>query len=1382
VAEGDDLASATVRIDPDLTYFKERLKTGVEEATADASGEVQVPVKPEEDQAAADKVKAALDAKFRDKEVEVKAKTDEGSFVAADLQADRLNEKLDKTNEKLGAMKGAGGEAAQGMGALLTAALTLGPALVPIGASLLALVGGLGPLLLAAGAGLGAFALAGYNQLGPLKNELTGLLSQFQALAKPDVIPVVTGALGLMPPLFAAIFPLVHSTSVELQHLEQAASSALQAPFWRGFFTFIDTEAGPAINSLTSFIGGLVKMFAGLGQAFEPIISGIEQGLTNLGASMAAFGQNAAQGGIQGFIHFVQAEGPVVINLITNLWHVIENLLIGLAPLGVAVLGVVTGLTDFLNVLTSINPILTSAAITVVALGVAFAKLSGPIGGAITAVDLFIAKLGGVAKTGEVASATGIFGSLTGKLGDLKAAFQLGGEATTFGEALGVGATGAETFAAGLGNVVTAMGGLEVAIPLVAASVAALGTALYFMHENTAAFNQQLDHFLGNVEKLPTGTLPQLNLALSATEAQFGRAGRAAGLSAEQIDQATRAAGEGAKGIQTLQGVVSNIDWTSGVGRAAVQLAADMSKLHEEIRSQNEDLGFLEQHFGVSRDSAEALAQSINLNLNKALDPAEIVQFGAALQQQAAQTGLSETALQKLADTAHTTTSQITTDVTNAVNATKQSWSSYGDAITAFSGQTSVTGDQIKQFYAQQTLQAAAFTQNVQKAIQQGFDPRLISQIIQAGPTQASALLSSLVSTQGQGLQGLVKQSLDAMSSLGAQAVEQARVTQLAVSSKSSAVAGDLSGALAIDQALTGTNAQQSIEKLSTTFTGGLLGITNIAKEYGITLPKNLTDNIPATTTAASGQATAANKGLSSGTPGAAKSGNDQVAAYLQAMAAGSGGVSVAGKNAARVLGSALGDTSATTEAGKKHVPALATALTTGVTKPGTDQVKNKLKTELGDTAGASDAGKKWGTAFATAVGQDNAQIQAAGKTLAQTMSRAFSSDTSVTTAARTAATNAANAVVSAYTSQTGAVQAASHNISIQLSQQLTASTGQTSTAANTQINSYINALTQGEGRARNAGKANADAAVEGLKSVQFGPVGEDMMRSLYDALNGHQDEMRRAGDAEGNAAVGGARGTVGEWTNVGTDMLRGLLNGLSNSGLQAQIDSQAAKVAQNAVDAAKTKLNSKSPSLVMEQVGVDTLRGFYNGLTNAQELTRIQSATTSAASNVVSAFSSGTNTWLKTKLPSIPMEYQPPPPPAPPPPASPPPPPGPLTGWALTPPTPTFAEPPTFLSDQSQAPWGLGATVLTTGGLVAPPVAPPWITPPPPTPPPITPSPLPPRTAPLGAWGNFQLLNQPVYHISGDPSPQTIAQMQALHDQNTNALIDNLYARLGGG
>jgi hypothetical protein len=255
----------------------------------------------------------------------------------------------------------------------------------------------------------------------------------------------------------------------------------------------------------------------------------------------------------------------------------------------------------------------------------------------------------------------------------------------------------------------------------------------------------------------------------------------------------------------------------------------------------NANLFQLQQNFGLSRQGVIDLSDKLNLNLTQALNPSAVAAFGTSISGMGVSATEVQGQLAGLAAEANNATQSMITAGNNAANAAKQSWSTYGSAVQAFATATlPVSAAAITLFYGEQQTMAASFASNIQKAIQDGYSPSLISQIAQAGPAQAGQLLQGLVSNYSGSLVGMVNSSVSAISKEGAIAVEMARETAMAVKAPTEAIAAALPIAQQLYLKQTQENSAQAVLDVMTQYNIGLPQVVSIAQEYGNALPQGI--------------------------------------------------------------------------------------------------------------------------------------------------------------------------------------------------------------------------------------------------------------------------------------------------------------------------------------------------------------------------------------------------------------------------------------------------------------------------------------------------------------------------------------------------------------
>jgi hypothetical protein len=348
------IASASVRIGPDLSDFRAELEAEVRSAIAGATAKVRV-----------DADTAEADAKV----------------AATDLELDRINGRTVTATVKVNSSDTQ--KAEQGISTLVTAVLGLGPALVPIGAALVGVgVGGAAAFgSVALGAGTAVLAVQGISKTlkdfsaeaaAPSAANLQKLSAQMNSLApaaqstvrflESDLIPQFdklrnVAAQGLFPGVDAGIRSLegglpaatglIASLSSEMGRLAAEAGKSLGGPAFRGFFTYIDSAAAPTLDTFAHAVGNIAVGFAGLAHGFAPVTAELGQGLDSLTSRFAKFGETASSNaGFQHFISYLETAGPEVGRTLEALAASFSHILVAIAPLGGGTLALVRAFAE----------------------------------------------------------------------------------------------------------------------------------------------------------------------------------------------------------------------------------------------------------------------------------------------------------------------------------------------------------------------------------------------------------------------------------------------------------------------------------------------------------------------------------------------------------------------------------------------------------------------------------------------------------------------------------------------------------------------------------------------------------------------------------------------------------------------------------------------------------------------------------------------------------------------------------------------------------------------------------------------------------------------------------------------------------------------------
>jgi hypothetical protein len=179
-----------------------------------------------------------------------------------------------------------------------------------------------------------------------LRGQFDGLKNAAQAGLLPGVQAGIQAVLPLMPILERT----VGNAARAMGDLFEQAGKALNSPFWRDFFTMIETTVGPNLTLFGTILGNVATGFAGLLMAFQPVSQQLGAGLLALSQRFADFGKGAStSSGFQSFLDYVQRVGPLVFATIGSLATTIGRVAVALAPIGVLVLQSIKFLADQIN-------------------------------------------------------------------------------------------------------------------------------------------------------------------------------------------------------------------------------------------------------------------------------------------------------------------------------------------------------------------------------------------------------------------------------------------------------------------------------------------------------------------------------------------------------------------------------------------------------------------------------------------------------------------------------------------------------------------------------------------------------------------------------------------------------------------------------------------------------------------------------------------------------------------------------------------------------------------------------------------------------------------------------------------------------------------------
>ena len=330
-----------------------------------------------------------------------------GSSVTTARDSDRVNKSIsgmgtstDKTSRQL--KDGANQlDRYSGRVRLLTEAATiLGPALIPIGAAGIPAVAGLAAGLGAAAgaAGIAILAFKGVGEalnsidayklepttanlekmraeldaLGPAGEHFARYLSNIepqlrslQNTSRQGAFPGVEDGIDHLLTLLPQVRTIIFDVATGMGHLADEAGAALAGDKFAGFFDYLETDARPTVEAMGHTLGNLAEGFASLTVAFAPLTRDFSSGMESMSQSFADWAaQLSSTDSFREFVEYVRESGPKVADLLGALAEAFIGIIKAAAPVGEAVVPVLTALANVLGAVADspIGPPLYSAA------------------------------------------------------------------------------------------------------------------------------------------------------------------------------------------------------------------------------------------------------------------------------------------------------------------------------------------------------------------------------------------------------------------------------------------------------------------------------------------------------------------------------------------------------------------------------------------------------------------------------------------------------------------------------------------------------------------------------------------------------------------------------------------------------------------------------------------------------------------------------------------------------------------------------------------------------------------------------------------------------------------------------------------------------------
>jgi hypothetical protein len=348
------------------------------------------------------------------------------------------------------------------LNALVSAAVTLGPALIPLTAGAIPAVTGLAAGFGAAAGAVGVAVLAFHGvgdalkaldaysvqpttanldklneklaEIGPggaeivrTLHDLEPELQRLQGAAQSGLLPGGAEGLRELLPLLPQVERIVGSIATEMGTLAEKAGHGLANDSeFKAFFHYLETDAAPTLDAFAKATGNVAAGLAQMTVDFAPANRDFASGLVHASEEFRQWSDGLAQSqGFHQFMAYIEQEGPKAADLLKSLGDAALGIVHAAQPVGQVVMPVLTALLNVIGAIgkSPLGPVI----YTGVAAAVAFNKGAELMSGLLAKLTVQTAALGfemkGLAvSTDTAAAAAARFGVAGGMIGPATAA------------------------------------------------------------------------------------------------------------------------------------------------------------------------------------------------------------------------------------------------------------------------------------------------------------------------------------------------------------------------------------------------------------------------------------------------------------------------------------------------------------------------------------------------------------------------------------------------------------------------------------------------------------------------------------------------------------------------------------------------------------------------------------------------------------------------------------------------------------------------------------------------------------------------------------------------------------------------------------------------
>lgn len=246
---------------------------------------------------------------------------------------------------------------------------------------------------------------AAFRQMSPALRNLTvewfqlqNAYSAFQKAVDPAVFSMLGQGINLLRTMLSGLPALVIPASNALKSWLTDFSNRLHDPVFQSFFSDAKKNIGGFVTDWSTGLLNIIEGITALLHAFMPVSVSISDGFLHMTASFDKWAQSVGKTqGFQQFLAYVQKEGPIVLNTLSQLVILLGKVTGSLMGMGAGSLGIIDRILQGINHFADANPAVFKLAVNFGLIAIAAGKLlpilaplfeflTSPVGIAVVAV------------------------------------------------------------------------------------------------------------------------------------------------------------------------------------------------------------------------------------------------------------------------------------------------------------------------------------------------------------------------------------------------------------------------------------------------------------------------------------------------------------------------------------------------------------------------------------------------------------------------------------------------------------------------------------------------------------------------------------------------------------------------------------------------------------------------------------------------------------------------------------------------------------------------------------------------------------------------------------------------------------------------------------